>query len=88
MKNKNLQPYQDKRRPLHERLGALVLAGATLFSMASLASRETLAHREVALVQPANPLLHVSEIIERENENERLTVKFDDGLRPQTTSGT
>ena len=80
---KKLQHYQVTHRSVFERVGALVLTAATVFSMTELGNHDQrqLAKRDIVAQQTL--VLNSG----AENEMERLPVKFDDGLTAQAHGG-
>jgi len=80
---KRLEHYEVTHRSSFERLGALILTVATLFSMTELGSddRQRMVKTETVL-QPITVLNSAAE-----SEMERIPIKFDDGLTAQSNSG-
>lgn len=80
---KRLEHYEVTHRSGFERVCALILVAATLFSLTELGNneRQRLTKAE-AVLQPAAVLNSGAE-----NEMERVPIKFDDGLMAQSHSG-
>jgi hypothetical protein len=80
---KKLEHYEVTHRSGLERLGALVLVAATIFSLTELGNneRQRLTRTE-AVLQPTAVLNSGAE-----SEMERVPIKFDDGLIAQSHSG-
>jgi hypothetical protein len=80
---KRLEHYEVTHKSAFERLGAIVLTLATVFSMTELGNQDhhQLVKRDVITQQ--NYVLNSG----AENEMERLPIKFDDGLTAQSNSG-
>lgn len=73
---------QNTKRSSHERIGAVILMFATLAGGLELGKHQ-LTHQ----VATAHPVLAFSHALERESETGRHMVRFDEVLRPPTTSG-
>lgn len=80
MKNKKLQK-QLQKRAAHERVGAVALVIATLVGMV------TVEHSAKSYLREATAKAALANTTARENELERMPVKFDDVLRIQTIAG-
>lgn len=79
-----IKTYEDQHRSAFERVGALVLTMATMFSMTELGhtddKRNIIRSRDAIVAQSVvfNPA--------EKNETVRMPVKFDDGLRATATT--
>jgi hypothetical protein len=89
MKNKKIQKrlQAEHKRAMHERAGAIVLAIATLFGMATVDHQSRGFLREATARTNYAFNSNTSNNSGRENETTRMPVKYDDVLRWQTSSG-